>query len=758
MPDTLSSSGLIQWLVGQRHAVGPRGRAQLLSGLYASIPILVGGVVNTCAVAILAAVRHPTILFLLWAALELVLGFSRLAVVLAGRRAQRLDQTPPVAIAVVLACAWAASVGFGACISIASADWALAIVTSVSAAGMISGICLRNFGTPRLMVVMMVLCLTPCAAAAWTSREHVLVMIGVQLPLYMAAIGSAAFRLNGMLVARMSVQEALEMSEAFNRSILESSPDYTLVLDEQRNIELCNRPGSSGPQPVNLIARPWLNILPPECRADGLRALEYADRGSIGRLHVHHADSGRWFDLAVSRVADGSKRTLIVARDITSQKKSEERALWMAEHDPLTSLPNRLGLQARLEALEGAGEAARCALLVLDVDDFKLINDTLGHDAGDALLCEFARRLSACIRTDDLAVRLGGDEFAIILQAQSDDAIREAVTKIFNALRHPFHHAGRTMECNTSIGACLYPRDGSNRSDLMKAADIALYAAKTAGRGQLKIFRAAMRNDIQSRNSTIYLARRALASGSVLPYYQPKVALRDGRIIGFEALFRWRDESGRLRLPDKLRAAFDDPVLSAAISDRMIEQTLADVRRWLDAGIEFGHVAINVAAAEFRSGSFAEQLLGKLEARGIAPQCLQIEITEALFHGRGADHVQQALRRLSKAGLRIALDDFGTGYASLAHLMQFPVDALKIDRSFIAGFGRNPDAEAITKAIINLGHSLGIETIAEGVERPEQEYKLIALGCQSAQGYLFSKAVPSQMVPDMLAGYVAKSA
>ena len=250
----------------------------------------------------------------------------------------------------------------------------------------------------------------------------------------------------------------------------------------------------------------------------------------------------------------------------------------------------------------------------------------------------------------------------------------------------------------------------------------------------------------------IFLARRALATGELLPHYQPKVDIKSGKIVGFEALLRWHDSGGALRLPADVGAAFEDPSVSAAISERMIGCALADMRRWLGGGVEFGHVAINVAASEFRSGRFAHELLDRLESANIPPERVHVEVTETVFLGRGADHVEQALELLSGAGVRIALDDFGTGYASLAHLMHFPVDALKIDKSFVREIGRKDDAEAITKAIVNLGQSLGIEVIAEGIETPEQEMYLVGLGCQTGQGYLYSKAVPSNAVAPMLAG------
>jgi diguanylate cyclase (GGDEF)-like protein/PAS domain S-box-containing protein len=716
-------------------------------------------VLNSIAVAALAAARHPTGLFILWVSIEIALGIARLGVVIAGNRARTRGRRQPVTAAMLLSCAWAGSVGFGAYISLATGDWVIATIACVSAAGMVSGICLRNFGTPRLAGTMMVLSLAPCAIAAVQSSEAALMILGIQLPVLMAAIGSAAFRLNKMMVARMTAQEALERTEALNRSILESSPDYTLLLDEDRKVVLCKGPPADEAATEAVVGLRWLDMLPPASRAEGERALEIAHSGETARLTVRSArsGSGRWFDLALSRIGDGSGRVLIVARDITHQKKSEEQALWMATHDPLTELPNRVVLQEQLERLS-TGAGSGCALLMLDVDNFKLINDTLGHDAGDGLLNIFAQRLKRAVRTGDLVARLGGDEFAVVLKAAAEADVAAAGERIFEQLRQPFAHDGKLIECSASIGAALHPRDGAGRSGLMKAADIALYSAKAAGRGQLKVFRASMRDAFQARSSMVSMARSALSSDSILPHYQPKVCLRTGGIAGFEALLRWRDPAGRLCLPERIGAAFDDPALSEALNDRMIDRCLEDIRGWLDDGVEFGHVAINCAAAAFGSRRLADDLLEKLQRRAIPFECVQVEVTETVFLGRGADHVEAALGRLHRAGVRIALDDFGTGHAALVHLMQFPVDALKIDRSFVRGLGRNGEAEAITRAIVNLGASLGIEIVAEGVETREQELALIGLGCRTGQGYLYSKAVPAGTVPAMLSGRVARTA
>lgn len=756
-----TQSRAVRWLIAPGRKIDGAIANKLTSGLFTSIPIFLGGVINSIVVAAIATSRHPSAPFITWLATELMLGVIRLFVLIAGRRAQAEGRETSVTLPVILSCCWAGSVGFGAFISLASNDWVLATITCLSAAAMVSGICLRNFCTPRLAIFMMMLSLLPCAVAALFADQAIIMVITVQLPIYMVTIGAAAFRINSVMVDRMIAQDALEKSEAFNRSILESSPDYTLLLDENRRIQFCNQPqGRRGDSDAN-IGIAWLDLLPPENRLEGMQALDRAAAGETPRLTVAHShvEGRQWFDLAVSRVADDSRMILIVARDITHQKASEERALWMANHDPLTGLPNRIVLQNHLQdCASGRHASDGYALLVLDIDNFKFVNDTLGHDAGDALLCTFASRLRSAVRAEDLIARLGGDEFAIVLEARKEADVHAAAEKIYAALHLPFAHDGRLIECNASIGASLSPAGGTERSELMKSADIALYSAKAAGRGQLKLFESSMRNEFRTRTSMMASARDALASNNIVPHYQPKVCLRTGEIVGFESLLRWRDAEGRLRPPAQLTAAFDDPVLSQAISKCMIDQTLADIGGWIEDGVEFGHVAINVAAAQFRSGKFAEELLETIQRNNIAPASLQIEVTETVFLGRGADHVERALRLLSRAGLRIALDDFGTGYASLAHLMQFPVDALKIDKSFIRGIGSNEEAEAITKAIVTLGHSLGIEIIAEGIETVEQELYLIGLGCETGQGYLYSKAAAAEAVRQMKTESIAKRA
>jgi diguanylate cyclase (GGDEF)-like protein/PAS domain S-box-containing protein len=453
-------------------------------------------------------------------------------------------------------------------------------------------------------------------------------------------------------------------------------------------------------------------------------------------------------------------RIILTVRDVTDEKTSEQRFRWTASHDALTGLANRALFQERLDAAIASAAASRgqVGLLLLDMDRFKQINDTLGHDAGDVLLKMFAERLQGIFRSEDTVARFGGDEFAVILpNLKTAQSLTNLTDSVLDRLREPFVYAGRILDCRASIGASVFPDHGPNAQELVKNADVALYSAKSAGRGTSIIFEPQLRADLQRRNMMIQTAREAVRCDRVIPYYQPKLDLANGSIIGFEALLRWRAPNGRIHLARAIHAAFEDLDVAAEISDRMIERTIADMRGWLDKGTAFEHVAVNASAAEFRRDNFAERVLDQLTRANIPTQCFQLEVTETVFLGRGAEYVHRALELLSSSGVRIALDDFGTGYASLRHLKQFPVDIMKIDRTFVRGMKSDPGDEAIIRAVINLGRSLGIKVVAEGIETQEQVEHLVRLRCDYGQGFLFSKAVPASRVPALTAQVPSRS-
>ena len=477
---------------------------------------------------------------------------------------------------------------------------------------------------------------------------------------------------------------------------------------------------------------------------------------SCFRLRPGADSDWRWLAVDGRRLTDqhGAPRRLILSiRDITERRIADERVRWAATHDSLTRLPNRSLFQERLnEALaHAAATAGKVGLLLLDVDEFKRINDSLGHIAGDALLKELSKRLQATVGSDALVARLAGDEFVILLeQVASVDAMEAIAHAVLDRLRQPFSYEGRTLDCRASIGASLFPDHAADPVELFKHADIALYTAKKAGRGGLELFRPEMRADMQRRISMLHLAREALDSRQVFPFYQPKVDLVSGRIIGFEALLRWRHAQG-IQPPATIAAAFEEFELAVGLGQRMFECVLADMQRWRRQGIDFGHVAINVSAAEFRSGDLAERMLSGLQAAGISPDLLELEVTETVFLGSGSGDVERALKALSEAGVRIALDDFGTGYASLSHLKQFPVDILKIDRSFVRNLETNASDAAIVSTVITLGQSLGIAIVAEGIETPAQADYLRSRGCAFGQGYMYGKPMSSNDAERLLA-------
>jgi diguanylate cyclase (GGDEF)-like protein/PAS domain S-box-containing protein len=556
---------------------------------------------------------------------------------------------------------------------------------------------------------------------------------------------------------------ALHASEALNRSIIESTVDSIEMLSLSGDIVFANEAAVRElgyKSEADLLGKCWLKEVPPANRQAAKRALGQALSGRTGELHairVMPNGARKWHDMKITPVLseDGRPRNLVViSRDVSDQKAIEERVRWTAHHDALTELANRTLFNQRLEAeLDQARKTGACVgLLLLDLDDFKQVNDSLGHDAGDSLLCDFAERLRGATRQEDLVARLGGDEFAIILpQIPGTAELEEACDRIMAALRLPYVHDGRILDCRATIGASLFPDHAKQRAQLLKHADVALYVAKTTGRGRSMLFEPSMRAEMQQRSSMLSLAREALDEKLILPFYQPKIDLKSGAPAGFEALLRWRHRGRGIQLPGTIAAAFDDLDLAASISDRMIDQVIKQVADWLERGVPFGHVAVNASAAEFRRGAFGESLLERLHQASVPTSFFQLEVTETVFLGRGADCVEQALKLLSSAGMKIALDDFGTGYASLSHLKQFPVDVIKIDRSFVRDLEDDPEDAAIVRAVINLGQSLDIEIVAEGVETAAQERFLVSQGCDYAQGFHYAKAMPAGRVPRFLA-------
>lgn len=430
--------------------------------------------------------------------------------------------------------------------------------------------------------------------------------------------------------------------------------------------------------------------------------------------------------------------------------RAVDRLRWASEDDALTSLPNRRSFESHLKAASFRvmnKRGASLGLLLIDVDHFKHINDSLGHPAGDHVLKTFAGRLKKSLRAGDFVARLGGDEFAIILEhiGDEEDLLRVGQS-ILDRLQAPVQFDNRVICGSASIGGALFPRDATTADDLLKTADTALYALKASGRGGTKMFHSHMRRELQRVASQLNVARVALNAGSVIPHYQPKVNLRTGDTVGYEALLRWQHPTRGLQEPDSVAEAFKDFELASKIGELMQNKVFDDIVSWRRRGLEFGSVAINAAPVEFLRDDYAERLLARLESRQLPASLVEVEVTEHVFLERATEFVGRALVKLSEAGIRISLDDFGTGSSSLSHLRDFPVDVVKIDRSFVAQMVDNDEIASIVRAVIHLAHSLSIEVVAEGVETNEQMILLKVAGCTLGQGWLFGKPVSSDKI------------
>ena len=447
-------------------------------------------------------------------------------------------------------------------------------------------------------------------------------------------------------------------------------------------------------------------------------------------------------------------RRSIIERDARAleQQATATALRWIATHDSLTHLGNRTLFQNHLEmAVKEAQEnGSRPAVILIDVDYFKQINDSLGHDAGDAVLCSFASRLREMVRAGDTVARLGGDEFGIILTSVRTKAHLEDIVRSLSVrLRERLNHNGRLIECRASIGVAIYSDDAVTVESLIKCSDLALGVAKST-RGCAVTFHKDMETDFKREVKMTALARLAIEQDRIFPYYQPKINLQSGEITGFEALLRWKQTSGGIGLPQMIGSAFLDTELALVIGTRMMARVLDDMRNWVDAGVDFGQIAINTCAGDFAANDFAERLIAELRRRQLPPNLIEVEVTEGVFLDRGSHHVLRALTKLSAHGVRIALDDFGTGFASLTHLKQFPVNVIKIDQTFIAGLGQSADDAAIVRALIGLGHSLGMETVAEGIETRAQAAFVTKCGCTLGQGFLFGEAAPPTDIPSLV--------
>jgi diguanylate cyclase (GGDEF)-like protein len=425
--------------------------------------------------------------------------------------------------------------------------------------------------------------------------------------------------------------------------------------------------------------------------------------------------------------------------DITDRQRAEQRIAHMARHDALTDLPNRLLFRERLaEALAGVSRGNKLAVLFLDLDRFKGVNDTLGHPMGDELLKMVAARLRHSVREVDTVARVGGDEFAIIqtgIEQPTDTAI--LAQRIGEAVRAPYDLAGHAVVVDTSIGIAMSPNDGTEPDGLLKAADMALYGAKADGRGTYRFFEPAMDMRMKARRELETALRQALAAGQFELHYQPLVNVDDKRITGCEALLRWNHPERGMVSPAEFTPVAEEIGLIVPLGEWVLRKACLDAASWPD-GIK---VAVNLSPIQVTNQNLVPLVISALAAAGLPARRLEVEITESvLMHN--TEKNTATLHRLRELGVRISMDDFGTGYSSLSYLRKFPFDKIKIDRSFISGLPDDNESIAIVRAVAGLAANLNMAATAEGVETAEQLAAIRALGCVEMQGYLFSRPVP----------------
>jgi diguanylate cyclase (GGDEF)-like protein/PAS domain S-box-containing protein len=433
--------------------------------------------------------------------------------------------------------------------------------------------------------------------------------------------------------------------------------------------------------------------------------------------------------------------------DITERRQAEARMAHMAHHDALTSLPNRVLFRERLEAaLSYAGRGGMLALLCLDLDQFKTVNDTLGHPVGDSLLQAVALRLAGQVSDTDTVARLGGDEFAIAHTGITKPTeVTAFAARLIELLDAPFEVAGHQIVIGTSIGIAFAPHDGVDADQLLRCADLALYRAKSDGRGIYRLFHAGMDAQMQARLLIELDLRQAARFGQLELFYQPLVNLRDQAVAGFEALLRWRHPQHGMIPPSEFIPLAEEIGLIASIGEWVLHRACADAVSWPGKL----KIAVNISSVQFRSSNLVDTVATALSASALPPSRLELEITETVML-EDTDSTLRTLRELRALGVRIAMDDFGTGYCSLSYLRRFPFDRIKIDQSFVRELGKRRDCDAIVRAVVGLSSELGMATTAEGVETQEQLDALAVIGCTDVQGYLFSSAVPGSHVPELL--------
>ncbi|RFA26229.1 hypothetical protein CAI21_17255 [Alkalilimnicola ehrlichii] len=538
-----------------------------------------------------------------------------------------------------------------------------------------------------------------------------------QVTLESIADGVVTTDMRGCVTYLNPAAEALcgwQRMEAAGRPVDEVVPLRDEVSQQrlENPVHQLRRGGGGGTQPLEVV------LLQPSAEARSVELRATALRSAAGRLI-------------------GS---VLVLHDVTTTRALAKQLSYQAVHDPLTGLPNRALLHDRiLQAVTTAERHGhRLALLYLDLDRFKHINDTLGHPVGDKLLAQVARRLLGCVRPTDTVSRQGGDEFAILLtEEESLEAVANLAAQIVQRIAAPYRVVAHELHISTSMGISVFPEDGRDPEELVRHADIAMYHAKQAGRDNFQFFIPEMNQRAMERLHLEHDLRRALERQELMLQFQPQVSLKSRLVVGAEALLRWRHGAQGMIPPDRFIPVAEDSGLILEIGDWVLAEACRQTQAWRLAGLPELRIAVNVSAAQFRRPTIIRSIRKALEASGLPPRLLELELTESMVMTEAAALTR--LNELRALGIRLSIDDFGTGYSSLSYLKQLPVDDLKIDQAFVRDISSDPNDAAIVQAIIRMGHTLHLSIVAEGVESQEALEFLAENDCDSVQGYYLSR-------------------
>lgn len=473
----------------------------------------------------------------------------------------------------------------------------------------------------------------------------------------------------------------------------------------------------------------------------------------------HSPDEQRWFLARVTpfKAESGPGNRLsgavITHQDITGTKLLQHELKRLADTDELTRLKNRRCLFDHIQSsAANLASGSTLALCLLDLDNFKEINDTSGHDAGDLVIRAAAERI--LLATSDMqsviVARMGGDEFAVLLEVKRPWRVVPLVEKIFGLLSEPYSISNETVQSAASIGIAFYPLDAESPQSLLKAADLALYRAKHEGRSRYMFYTTALREEVAQRKALFNEARAGIARAEFETYFQPIVSLKDKALVGLEALVRWQHPEKGLLAPGQFLSVLNDRNLGTAVSQAVLLQVIQHLSKWRRDQLPVTRVSVNLTTDQLQNANFVEFLCRETAALGIEPDLIKLEITENVVVGEDTEQVCSVLTRLRSAGFLISLDDFGTGYASLTHMSQFPLDEIKIDMSFVRELSASRKARAVVRSVTHLAHELGLSVVAEGIEDAETEGIVTALGCDHGQGYVFGRPQPASVIPELI--------